>query len=103
MKIIPLNNDTLIKPYRKKDTLSSGIYDPNANVKDSYSYGKVIAIGNGVKNISVGDWVLMPQALPVVTHEGELHYFANEERYIVAKIEDFDMEYFEEGIPSFKK
>lgn len=103
MKIIPLNNDTLIKPYRKKDTLSSGIYDPNANVKDAYSYGKVIAIGNSVKNVSVGDWVLMPQALPVVTHEGELHYFANEERYIVAKIEGIDMEYFEEGIPSFKK
>ena len=44
MKIIPLNSDTLVKPYRKKDVLSSGIYDPNANIKDSYSYGKVIAI-----------------------------------------------------------
>ena len=103
MKIIPLNSDTLVKPYRKKDVLSSGIYDPNANIKDSYSYGKVIAVGNTVKNVSVGDWVLLPQAVPVVTHENELCYFANEERYIVAKIEDIDMEYFEEGIPNFKK
>lgn len=103
MKVIPLNNDTLVKPFKKKETLSSGIFDPNANIKDNYSYGKVLAIGDSVKNVSIGDWVLMPQAVPVVNHEDELHYFANEERYIIAKLENVDMEYFEKGIPGFKK
>lgn len=57
MNLNPIGNRVIIRPMQESETTSSGIILPNAS-KERPSRGEVIAIGNTVTDIAVGNVVL---------------------------------------------
>jgi len=73
-KITPFGNRVLIKPVPKKETTDSGIFLPEQQ-QLQIPQGTVVAIGNLVKEIKVGDFVqwLEESAVREMEHDGETH------------------------------
>ena len=87
-KITPFGNRVLVKPVPKKETTDSGIFLPEQQ-QLQIPLGTVVAIGNLVKEIKVGDFVqwLEEASARSMQHNGEDHLLILDHG-IMCKLED---------------
>ena len=58
-KIIPLNNQVLVRMYERKDRMIGSLFIPNLK-KGQTNYGTILAVSEDVEeNLNVGDKVIL--------------------------------------------
>jgi len=58
MKIKPLGERVVVKPFKEEEKTEGGIYLPETASKDKPQQGKVIAVGPDFKGVKKGDKVI---------------------------------------------
>lgn len=80
MKIQPLFDKVLIQPEKAEEKTASGIYIPDTAKQDKPQFGEIIAIGEKVNTIKVGQKVVFPKYGPIeLTLEGQEYLIVKEE------------------------
>lgn len=73
MKVIPTKN----KVYLKVESPKAGALDLSGK-PTGVEYGEVIAIGEGVTNVSVGNTIFIKAwAMDIINFKGEAYYFCD--------------------------
>ena len=79
-KIKPLGNGVLIKPFKKAEKTSSGIYIPDSGKKERPQEGEVIAVGPGKKDEPMN---LKPGQHVIFKRYSGSEYDINDETYLI--------------------
>lgn len=81
MKIQPLFDKVLIQPEKAEEKTASGIYIPDTVKQDKPQFGKIIAIGETVNTVKVGQKVVFAKYGPV-------ELTLDKQEYLIVKEED---------------
>jgi chaperonin GroES len=80
MKIQPLFDKVLIQPEKAEEKTASGIYIPDTAKQDKPQFGEIIAIGEKVNMVKIGQKVVFAKYGPVeLTLEGQEYLIVKEE------------------------
>jgi chaperonin GroES len=80
MKIQPLFDKVLIQPEKAEEKTASGIYIPDTAKQDKPQFGEIIAIGEKVNTVKIGQKVVFPKYGPVeLILEGQEYLIVKEE------------------------
>lgn len=83
MKIKPIHDNVLIEFFREKDKSKGGIIIPDKH-RQRLHEGKVLAIGQNVKEVKKGDIVLFEKYVGTELIVEEKQYLMFKEEYILA-------------------
>lgn len=81
MNIQPLFDKVLIKPQKQEEKTASGIYIPDTAKQDKPQIGEIIAVGNEVKVVKVGQNIVFAKYGPTEIN-------LESENYLIIKEED---------------
>jgi len=81
MKIKPLGERIVVKPFKQKEKTEGGIYLPETASKDKPQKGKVIAVGPDFKGVKKGDTVIFAK-------DGGTEVEIDNEEYLVLGVDD---------------
>jgi chaperonin GroES len=86
MKIQPLFDKVLIQPEKAEEKTASGIYIPDTAKQDKPQLGEIMAIGEKVNTVKIGQKVVFPKYGPVELTLGGQEYLIVKEEDILATL-----------------
>ena len=87
MNVIPMNDRVLVAENKKENTTASGIVIEGARGVGDTAQATVLAIGKDVKEVKVGDVVLLDWAKASPVKVGDAQRAMIKEEHIIAVVE----------------
>ena len=83
MRIKPLADKIFVEFFREKEVTKGGIIIPDKH-RERLHEGKVLAIGNKVKDVKIGDIILFDKFVGTEINVEDKQYLIFKEEYILA-------------------
>ena len=87
MNIVPMNDRVLVAENKKENTTASGIVIEGARGVGDTAQATVLAIGKDVKDVKVGDVVLLDWTKASAVKVGDAQRAMIKEEFIIAVVE----------------
>lgn len=87
MNIKPIGKRVLIKQTEQEEVTKSGIILTGSETKEQPTTGDVIAVGNGIEEIKVGDKIIYEKYTGTEVKDGDITYLILDIDNILATVE----------------